>query len=78
MSAVRESARDLWTPRRTVAAVGVVTALGVLAYAGRRRGWQAVAFAADLVEEAADTVEDAAEDLAAAARDRSDGPDAQS
>jgi hypothetical protein len=70
VSVLRESARDLVTPRRTLAAVGVVTALGMLAYAGKRRGWRAIAFAADLVEEAADTVEDAAEDISAAAHKR--------
>jgi hypothetical protein len=43
-----------------------------LAYAGRRRLWQAVAVAADAVEEVADTVEDAAEDLRDAARARAE------
>jgi hypothetical protein len=52
-----------------LAAVG----LTVLAYVARQRLWQALAIAADAVEEVADTVEDAAEDLAEAAQARAGG-----
>ena len=64
-------------PRRRAAVIAVPVALGALAYVGRRRVYQAVAVAADAVEEiadavedAADALEDAAEDLADAARER--------
>jgi hypothetical protein len=62
--------RDLATPRTmAIAGVGLVAVAGV-AYAGRRVFWQAVAAAAEAVEEVADTIEDAAEDLGEAARAR--------
>jgi hypothetical protein len=61
-------------PAVILIAVGALLAGGLLglAYAGRRRLWQAVAVAADAVEEVADTVEDAAEDLRDAARARAE------
>jgi hypothetical protein len=56
------------------AAVVAVAAAGLLAlaYLARRRLWQALAVAADAVEEVADTVEDAAEDARDAARARAE------
>ena len=56
---------------RRLALLGVgVPLLAYGAYAGRRRLWQALALAADAVEEVADTIEDAAEDLGDAAKER--------
>jgi aryl-alcohol dehydrogenase-like predicted oxidoreductase len=61
------------TPRTIAIAGGAVVATAVLAYAGRKLFWQAVAVAADAVEEVADTIEDAAEDLSETARARANG-----
>jgi hypothetical protein len=60
------------TPAFVLIAAGAALSGGLLAlaYVARRRLWQAVAAAADAVEEVADTVEDAAEDLAEAAAAR--------
>ena len=55
---------------RAVVIVLPLAAAAAAAYAGRRRVFQAIAVAADAVEEVADTVEDAAEDLAGAGRGR--------
>jgi divalent metal cation (Fe/Co/Zn/Cd) transporter len=59
-------------PPAVQVAIAAVAAAGVLGlvYIVRRRLWQAVAVAADAVEEVADTVEDAAEDVRDAARAR--------
>ena len=48
-------------------------AIALLAYAGRRRLFQAAALAAEAVEEVADTVEDFAEDVGEAARAKAAG-----
>lgn len=60
-------------PRTVAIAGGAILATAAVAYAGRKLFWQAVAVAADAVEEVADTIEDAAEDLSEAARSRADG-----
>jgi hypothetical protein len=66
--------RDGTPSSRTIAAAAAVVAgVGVLAFAARRRLWQAAGLAARAVEEVADTVEDAAEDLGELARERAGG-----
>ena len=62
-------------PARRAAVIAIPVALAAIAYAGRRRVWEAAALAAegveevfDAIEDAADFVEDAAEDFADAAR----------
>jgi hypothetical protein len=65
--------RDLASPRTMALAGAGLLAVAGLAYAGRRLFWQAVAVAAEGVEEVADTMEDAAEDLGEAARARTNG-----
>ena len=69
LSLVREHAN----PRTVAIAGGALVATAALAYAGRKLFWQAVAVAADAVEDVADTIEDAAEDLGETARARADG-----
>jgi hypothetical protein len=58
-------------PRAVVIAI-VAVGLLALAYLARRRLFQALAVAADAVEEVADTVEDAAEDVRDFARARAE------
>jgi hypothetical protein len=62
---------------RVVLVAGAGVGLLALAYVLRRRLFQALAVAADAVEEVADTVEDAAEDVRdfARARAEADGGD---
>jgi hypothetical protein len=55
---------------RWLLVVPAAAGVAAVAYAGRRRLWQAVGLVASAVEEVADTVEDAAEDLRDAARER--------
>jgi hypothetical protein len=69
LSVIRENT----TPRKVAIAGGALVATAALAYAGRKLFWQAVAVAADAVEEVADTIEDAAEDLGETARARANG-----
>lgn len=63
-------------PRTVAIAGGALVATAVVAYAGRKLFWKAVAVAAEAVEEVADTIEDAAEDLGETARTRANGGDA--
>jgi hypothetical protein len=65
--------RENTSPRTVAIAGGALVASAALAYAGRKLLWQAVAVAADAVEDVADTIEDAAEDLGETARARADG-----
>ena len=55
-------------PARRAAVIAIPVALAAIAYAGRRRVWEAAALAAEGVEEVADAIEDAAEDFADAAK----------
>jgi hypothetical protein len=59
-------------PARVALLLAGAAALLALAYVGRRRLFQALAVAADAVEEVADTVEDAAEDVRDYARARAE------
>jgi hypothetical protein len=68
-----ERVREL-PPTGRAAAIAVPLAfLAAVAYAGRRRLWQALGLAAEAIEEVADTIEDAAEDLGEAAEARAAG-----
>ena len=73
LSLIRENAN----PRTVAIAGGAVVATAVLAYGCRKLFWQAVAVAAEAVEEVADTIEDAAEDVRETARARADGREAR-
>ena len=65
---LRSALRRAATPLVAAGVVGGVAFAGLLVYAAKRRGWDALALIANAVEEVADTVEDAAEDLGDAAR----------
>ncbi|MBD0348749.1 MAG: hypothetical protein ICV59_06320 [Thermoleophilia bacterium] len=69
-AAFRETAPPAPTWRQAVPAIAAVAALAALAFFARHRVFQALALAADAIEEVADTIEDAAEDLGDAARAR--------